>query len=146
MASLDEYIAEARGLERQTVAMPLQIFSLARKFADHADQAQAQDLMVTILANSESAFVRRVAYTGVRYAGNYHATKLLLNEFLLKGLSDTEGWVVYDSVWLAQDLGANEQTVLTAILSVANGNHPSFVADDDSWARAQDRAHARHVN
>ena len=138
--SIDELLVEALALEEQAVAMPAQIFSPARRFTDHPDREDAHEILAGILADSESAFVRRVTYTGLRYAGRFHATTTSLDDDVLKGLADPAGWVVYDAVWLAQDMAADSGRVREALRAVADGRQSHFDRDSESWVKARERA------
>lgn len=137
--TVDDLLSEALLLEEQSVAMPAEIFSLARRFADHPEREHVHDVMVDVLTDSENPFVRRIAYTGVRFAKEWHATSCL-DDFVLLGLGDASGWVVHDAVWLAQDMQVDTPQVRIALESVAEGTHRHFDGGSPGWVKARERA------
>ena len=100
---LDMLCDEAEVIGRQSVIMPSEIFSLARKFADHPDRVNAIRAIDDQLLDDDSAFVRRVGLTALRFMGpdaGVHGRETVIRA-VLDRVHDDNPWVRYDAAWLA---------------------------------------------
>jgi len=109
-------VDEARDLGEQPVAMPVQIFALARRLADHPDRAETLAAMHPFF-DDESAFVRRVAYTALRFMGQAgrDADPAALDRRIVSGMRDDAVWVRYDAAWCAGDVVGDDAAFAAAL-------------------------------
>lgn len=101
-SGIREIMDETHDLGQQVVALPIQIFSLSRRLTDYADRTEALAAMEQFF-DDDSAFVRRVAYTALRFMGQdgRDLDPKALDARVVKGMSDAAVWVRYDAAWLA---------------------------------------------
>lgn len=127
--AIREVMDEAFELGQQSVAMPVQIFSLARRLTDHPDRSEAIAAM-TPFFDDDSAFVRRIAYTALRFMGQpgRDADPAALDGRIISGMSDEAVWVRYDAAWCAGEIAGDDpafaealrQMIETAVAAQAN--------------------------
>lgn len=139
-------VDEARELGAQSVAMPAQIFALARRLADHADRSEALRVMQPLFDN-ENSFVRRVAFTALRFMGQSgrDADPEVLDRRIVEGMRDDAVWVRYDAAWIAGEIiGDNDayaaalrQMIADAVAAQANRADKSDAAHK-ALTRARD--------
>ncbi len=110
-------IGDVITLEAQTTAMPVQIFSLARRFAEHGDRDETFAVLEPMAFDSESAFVRRVAMTALRFMGqagrDYLPTDV--DRRIIAGMQDPAVWVRYDAAWAAGEIEGEGDAFATAL-------------------------------
>ncbi len=101
-AGIREIMDETHELGQQVVAMPIQIFALSRRLTDHPDRQEALAAMEQFF-DDDNAFVRRVAYTALRFMGQdgRDLDPNNLDQHVIKGMSDAAVWVRYDAAWIA---------------------------------------------
>ncbi|MDO9383732.1 MAG: hypothetical protein Q7T86_12815 [Hyphomicrobiaceae bacterium] len=101
-ADIREIMDEAHDLSQQAVAMPVQIFALSRRLTDHPDRREALVAMEQFFGDG-NAFVRRVAYTALRFMGQAgrDLDPQVLDRHVVKGMGDAAVWVRYDAAWIA---------------------------------------------
>ena len=107
---------EAFELGQQSVAMPVQIFSLARRLTDHDDRGEALAAMEQFF-DDESAFVRRVPLTALRFMGQAgrDLDPQALDKRIIKGMSDPAVWVRYDAAWAAGEIKGDDAAFAAAL-------------------------------
>lgn len=135
---------EAFELSQQVVAMPVQIFSLARRLADHPDKAETLAAMGEFF-DDENAFVRRVAYTALRFMGQggRDLDPTTLDRRIVSGMSDPAVWVRYDAAWAAGDIAGDDQAfaaALRAMILDAEASGADALEENDSARKALERA------
>lgn len=115
-AEIRAIMDEAGELGQQVVAMPVQIFSLARRLADHPDSGEALAAM-NVFFDHDNAFVRRVAYTALRFKGQ--AGRDLdpdaLDRRIVSGIADPAAWVRYDAAWAAGEIRGDDAAFAAAL-------------------------------
>lgn len=107
---------ETHELGRLVVAMPVQIFSLSRRLTDHPDRMEALAAMARYF-DDDNAFVRRVAYTALRFMGQTardHDPEAL-DARVIKGMSDEAVWVRYDAAWIAGEIRGDDAAYANAL-------------------------------
>lgn len=111
-----DIVEEAGDLGQQTVAMPADIFSLSRRLADHGDRREALAAMQQFFGD-DSAFVRRVAYTALRFMGQdgRDLDPAALDARVISGMSDPAVWVRYDAAWIAGDIQGDDAAYAGAL-------------------------------
>lgn len=115
-AEMKAIIAEASALGKQAVAMPVQIFSLARRLADHPDRQETLAAMERFF-DAESAFVRRIPFTALRFMGQ-DARDLDPDELdrrIVEGMADPAVWVRYDAAWVAGEIVGDDAAFTDAL-------------------------------
>lgn len=135
---------EAAELGQQTVAMPVQIFSLSRLLADHADRGEALAAMENFF-DDDNAFVRRVAYTAIRFMGQggRDLDPQALDRRIVKGMSDAAVWVRYDAAWAAGEIKGDDAAFaagLKRMIETAEAAGAGKLAENDSAHKALTRA------
>lgn len=107
---------EARVLGEQSVAMPAQIFALARRLADHDDRAEALGVMQPFF-DDDNAFVRRIAYTALRFMGQNgrDADPDVLDRRIVDAMADGAVWVRYDAAWCAGSIKGDDEAYAAAL-------------------------------
>ena len=107
---------ETHDLGQQAVAMPVQIFSLSRRLTDHPDRHEALGAMQQFF-DDDSAFVRRVAYTALRFMGQAgrDLDPAALDRRVVKGMSDEAVWVRYDAAWIAGVIKGDDTAYANAL-------------------------------
>jgi hypothetical protein len=107
---------EAFELGQQSVAMPVQIFSLARRLADHPDRAETLAAMAQFF-DDDSAFVRRIPYTALRFMGQAgrDADPQGLDRRIVQGMRDPAVWVRYDAAWCAGVITGDDEGYAVAL-------------------------------
>lgn len=143
-AEIRAIMAEAGELGQQAVAMPVQIFALARRLADHPDRSEALAAMGTFF-DDDNAFVRRVAYTGLRFMGQ--AGRDLdpdaLDRRIVQGMSDPAVWVRYDAAWAAGEIRGDDvafAVALRGMIQAAEEAGADALDENDSAHKALVRA------
>lgn len=82
--------------------MPIDIFSISNSVQELHPAPSVQNLVENYI-NDESAFVRRVMITAIRFIGGDFARE---NDSILRNhLEDKDEWVSYDSIWALAELG-----------------------------------------
>jgi hypothetical protein len=111
-----EIMDEAYDLGQQVVAMPIQIFSLSRRLTDHPDRHEALSAMEQFF-DDDNAFVRRVAYTALRFMGQAgrDLDPVALDARVIKGMSDEAVWVRYDAAWIAGVIKGDDAAYANAL-------------------------------
>lgn len=135
---------EAAELGQQTVAMPVQIFSLARRLADHSDRIEALAAMENFF-DDDNAFVRRIAYTAIRFMGQSgrDLDPQALDRRIVKGMSDPAVWVRYDAAWAAGEIKGNDVAFsagLTNMIESAEAAGADKLAESEAEHKALARA------
>lgn len=143
-SEIREIMDEAFELGQQTVAMPIQIFSLARRLTDHADRQEALAAMENFFSD-ESAFVRRIAYTALRFMGQAgrDLDPANLDQRIVDGMSDPAVWVRYDAAWAAGEIRGNDGSFAAALkemIAAAEANGADALPENDSAHKALARA------
>ena len=106
-------LAHAGGLQ------PIQTARLATEFGKVAAPKKAVAKILQKLFDHKSMHVRRV---GVRACGRIGAFDVpKLQDALVKKLSDPEGWVRYDAVWVIREAGYDSAKVRKALAKLAKG-------------------------
>ncbi|MGH1419502.1 MAG: hypothetical protein ACRBCJ_11645 [Hyphomicrobiaceae bacterium] len=126
---------EAAALSEQTVAMPIQIFSLARRFEEHNDLEEALVVLDAVLFDDENAFVRRVAMTAVRFIGQEgrDAQPTSIDARIIAGMKDPAPWVRYDAAWVAGELEIDHDRFQQSLeRMIANAEHDTATNDETS--------------
>jgi hypothetical protein len=104
-------LAHASGLQ------PIQTARLATEFGKVAKPKNAVAQILKKLFDHKSFHVRRV---GVRACGRIAAFDAPgLQDALVKKLSDPEGWVRYDAVWVIREAGYDSAKVRKALAKLA---------------------------
>lgn len=135
---------EAFELGQQTVAMPIQIFSLSRRLTDHADRQESLAAMENFFSD-ESAFVRRIAHTALRFMGQAgrDLDPANLDQRIADGMSDPAVWVRYDAAWAAGEIRGNDAAFAAALkkmIAAAEANGADALPENDSAHKALTRA------
>jgi hypothetical protein len=107
---------EAFELGEQDVAMPAQIFSLARRLTDHPDRNEALGAMDQFFKD-DNAFVRRIAFTGLRFMGQSGRDMMpkALDRRIVEGMRDEAVWVRYDAAWCAGEIAGDDAAFAAAL-------------------------------
>ncbi len=115
-SGIREIMDETHELGQQSVAMPVQIFSLSRRLTDHPDRHEALGAMQQFF-DDDNAFVRRVAYTALRFMGQAgrDADPVALDQRVVKGMSDEAVWVRYDAAWIAGVIKGDDTAYANAL-------------------------------
>ncbi|WP_072395650.1 hypothetical protein [Hyphomicrobium sp. CS1GBMeth3] len=115
-AEIRAIMDEAAELGEQVVAMPVQIFSLARRLADHPDRHEALAAMDGFF-DDDNAFVRRVAFTALRFMGQggRDLDPRALDRRIIAGMGDAAVWVRYDAAWCAGDIKGDDAAFAAAL-------------------------------
>ncbi|MGO1068905.1 hypothetical protein [Lysobacter sp. CA199] len=135
---------DAFALGQQSVAMPAQIFSLARRLADHEDRGEALAAMEQFF-DDDNAFVRRVAHTALRFMGQggRDFDPQTLDRRIVEGMSDPAVWVRYDAAWAAGEIKGDDTafaTALKAMIQAAEAAGADDLDENDSAHTALKRA------
>lgn len=143
-AEIRAIMDDASELGQQVVAMPVQIFALARRLADHADKHETLAAMATFF-DDDNAFVRRVAYTALRFMGQ--AGRDLdpqeLDRRIVAGMSDAAVWVRYDAAWAAGEIRGDDAgfaAALTEMIRAAEAAGDDQLGENESAHTALVRA------
>lgn len=141
---IQQIMDEASDLGQQAVAMPVQIFSLARRLTDHPERAEALAAMEGFF-DHENAFVRRVAYTALRFMGQ--AGRDLdpegLDRRIIEGMQDPAVWVRYDAAWAAGEIRGDDAVFaagLREMIGAAEAAGADELDENDSAHKALARA------
>lgn len=115
-SGIREIMDETHELGQQVVAMPIQIFSLSRRLTDHPDRQEALGAMEQFF-DDDNAFVRRVAYTALRFMGQAgrDLDPVALDAHVIKGMTDEAVWVRYDAAWIAGDIKGDDAAYANAL-------------------------------
>jgi hypothetical protein len=115
-SGIREIMEETHDLGQQAIAMPVQIFSLSRRLTDHPDRHEALGAMQQFF-DDDNAFVRRVAYTALRFMGQEgrDLDPVALDRRIVKGMSDEAVWVRYDSAWIAGVIKGDDTAFANAL-------------------------------
>lgn len=151
-ADILSILGDAAILGGQVTAMPIQIFGLARRLADHPDRDEALTVMEEILFDDDNAFVRRVAYTALRFMGQEGRDLRPgpMDERMVKGMTDEAVWVRYDAAWIAGEISGDDKAFAAALqelIADAEEHEQAFDFDEGSaesktLARARDSLEA----
>lgn len=111
-----EIMDEAFELGLQDFAMPVDIFALSRKLADHPDRNETLVAMEQFFTD-DSAFVRRVPYTALRFMGQSgrDADPAALDKRIVEGMKDEAVWVRYDAAWCAGEIKGDDAAFAAAL-------------------------------
>lgn len=136
-------LEEAREMESLTIIMPVAIFNLGNRLAEAPDPEMTAAIAEKNLTRSPNKFVRRVGYTAIRAMKRADFASIDLEDLILRGLDDTEYWVVYDAIWAGESTGLDTPAFRTKLAPLAEGLDPSdyaSVAASDSHKQVQRRA------
>lgn len=135
---IDRLLDRATELGRRDITMPIEIFSLARAFADLPDNANTIEVTRPFLSAHENAFVRRVFWTMIRFMGV--DTRLGdLDAALLAALKDPSLWVRYDAAWVITNRPVSTPSILAALQKLAAADDSD---DSDAVALKKQAAEA----
>ena len=115
---IDRLLDRAAELGRRDVTMPIDIFSLARAFADLPDKANTIEVTRPLLSAHENAFVRRVFFTMIRFM-DIDTRRCDLDATLLAGLKDASLWVRYDAAWIITNRPVSTPAIVSALQELA---------------------------
>lgn len=135
---------EAFELGQQVVAMPIQIFSLARRLTDHPDRREALVAMQNFFED-DNAFVRRVAYTALRFMGQAgrDLDPETLDHRIVSGMGDDAVWVRYDAAWCAGEIKGDDAAFSSALgemIEAAEAAGAGQLDENDAAHKALSRA------
>ena len=136
-------LEEAREMESLIIIMPVAIFNLGNRLAEAPDPEMTAAIAEKILTRSPNKFVRRVGYTSIRAMKRTNFASIDLEGLILRGLDDTELWVVYDAIWAGESTGLDSPAFRVKLAPLAEGLDPSeyaSVAPSDSHKQVQRRA------
>ncbi len=120
----DADVSRVEDLIRTTLShsdglQPIQMARLATEFGKLPNPEAVVPILLEQLFNHKSADVRRVALGACRRMKAFAVPGL--QEALLKKLSDRDGWVRYDAVWVIGEAGYDGPTVRKALAKLAKG-------------------------
>ncbi len=121
-------IVEAVELGADTIVMPVRIFALARKFADMPDPAETIRVLQATAFDDDSMFVRRMAYTALRFIGRSDVATVDVPALILRGLDDPHPWVRYDAVWAGDVAGLRDEAFQAKLAALAGDADPADTA------------------
>ena len=136
-------IVEAVELGADTIAMPVRIFALARKFADMPDPAETVRVLQATAFDDDSMFVRRMAHTALRFIGRSDVATVDVPALILRGLDDPHPWVRYDAVWAGDVVGLRDEAFQAKLAALAGDADPAdttAVPTSDAAAQLRMRA------
>lgn len=115
-SGIRDIMDETHGLGQQTVAMPAQIFSLSRRLTDHSDRGEALAAIQQFF-DDDNAFVRRVAYTALRFMGQEgrDLDAKALDERIVNAMADDAVWVRYDAAWIPAVIRGDDHAYADAL-------------------------------
>ena len=134
---------KVRALSAETAVMPVRIFALAREFAEAPDQERTASLMDAPLSRDKNPFVRRVAFTALRFMKRKDFSSINTEAMILRGLEDASAWVRYDAVWAGDVTGLDSPVFRTKLKELSGGVDPATmgnVAPSDSEGQLKKRA------
>jgi hypothetical protein len=89
------------------VCMPIDIFSLSNRLQELYPDERVQKVLNSYI-HDESAFVRRVMLTAIRFIGEDFTKKNI--GIVRDHLQDENEWVSYDAIWALSELGNLSKT------------------------------------
>jgi hypothetical protein len=117
----EDLIDRCIALGAEPVAMPADIFALARDFADRPNPELTLAILESTVVDDESRFVRRVAQTAIRFVGRRDSENADVHAMVMRGLEDEDAWVRYDAVWAGQVLGFSDAGFRDRVAEIADG-------------------------
>ncbi|WP_182083970.1 hypothetical protein [Aureimonas sp. ME7] len=117
----EDLLDRALELGLQPVAMPADIFALARDFADRPDKDLTLAILESTILSDESPFVRRVAQTAIRFMEQPASDSADVHAMVMRGLADDSAWVRYDAVWAGDKLGFADAPFRERLEAIADG-------------------------
>jgi HEAT repeat protein len=121
MATFEALEKKVLALARRTVIMPIAEIRLEARLAELPGIGRRIKRLLA-WTEHENLHVRRVGYHVIRRAKLFGAAGV--TEALLRGLSDTAGWVRYDAAWALADRGLAEPAVLKGLKRLAGSQKP----------------------
>lgn len=114
LAALQRQLSE---LGKRDLTMQVDIFSLARQYTDHPDRDAAIDALTTHAFDHQSAFVRRVGYTAIRFMGQDARDRRpdTIDQLIAEGMSDPALWVAYDAAGCSGEIEGDNAAYLKAL-------------------------------
>lgn len=138
---IDVLLGKAADLGRREVTMPIDIFSLARDFADLPDRMATFERTRIALLPHPNAFVRRVFFTMLKFMEDAGPPRDDLRDVVLAGLQDRSAWVQYDAAWLAGDRRVSTSAIVAKLKELAASHDPSVAfAPGSAEANLRERA------
>jgi hypothetical protein len=119
---IDELLHAAEELGQREITMPIDIFSLARNFADMPDASGVFAAVREPLLGHRNAFVRRVFFAMARFMEGADLPETDLADAVLTGLGDSSAWVQYDAAWLAMERRIPSPAVVAKLRKLARGD------------------------
>jgi hypothetical protein len=137
--------AEAEDIGQQDVIMPIRIFALARQITDQPDTRTMLAYLDSRLFDHDNKFVRRVAYTAIRFMGQRarDTGPDLVDRRIVSGMSDDNAWVRYDAAWAAGLIRGDDKAYAAALADMIARHEADPAAADAESAEGKGLARAR---
>lgn len=130
-------------MSEEAVHMPVEIFKLAREFADLPHKEATLAITSELLQKDKNHHVRRVFYTMIRFMGQSGLRQNdELAEILLSGLKDPAAWVRYDAAWVIETQQVRNESIIRRLEELARGYAENDeMSPSDAEANAKKRAY-----